>query len=134
LTFPPLPLTPSTGEILGALGRQLARAQHRGRISTILRRGLYAFSVTSPAAGRLTLQWYWQPEHAHHSANAKPLVVAQSSTSFAGAGTKTVLLRLTTVGRRVFEHADALPLTLKGVFVGPAGLPLAWHKTVVLHR
>jgi hypothetical protein len=134
LTFAPVAATPTAGEILSALGAQLARAQHRGRISAILKRGLYAFSITLPAPGTLALRWYWLPEGAHRSTSTKPLVVALASVSFAGASTKTVKLRLTSVGRGLFEHASALMLTLKSVFVSPEGHALTWHKAVVLHR
>jgi hypothetical protein len=132
LTFPPVAPTHTAGEILSTIGVQLARAQHRARISAILKRGFYAFTVAIPASGNLALVWYLPPSGARRSANAKPLVVASSRTSFASAGTKTVMLRLTSAGRRLLAHSNGLRLTLKGVFVEAQG-PLTWLKTVVLH-
>ena len=107
--------------------------QHRARISSLRRRGLYAFPVAAPADGTLELVWYQTPPSARHSQNGKPLVVALSRTVYARAATKTVTLRLTSAGRRLIARSSSLELTLKGVFVQPQGRPLAWLKTVVLH-
>ena len=123
----------SAAEVLAVLRAQVARVQHHARISSLRRRGLYAFSVAAPAAGTLELVWYQAPQGARHSQRTKPLVVALSTTAYASAGTKPVSLRLTSAGRRLIAHSSSLELTLKGVFVQPQGRPLVWLKTVVLH-
>jgi hypothetical protein len=133
LTFPPAPPAPPTpAQILAALRKQLARAQHHAHISSLRKKGSYAFSVTLPVAGRLELVWYEAPTRAQHSSNSKPLAVAVCTTSFASAGTKTISLRLTSAGRRLIEHSSGLQLTLKAVFVQPHARPLTWSKTVGL--
>ena len=123
----------SAAEVLAVLRAQVARVQHHARISSLRRRGLYAFSVAAPAAGTLELVWYQAPQGARHSQRTKPLVVALSTTAYASAGTKPVSLRLTSAGRRLITHSSSLELTLKGVFVQAQGRPLVWLKTVVLH-
>jgi hypothetical protein len=133
LTFPPPPPPPPTAaQILAALRTQLARAQHRAHISSLRKKGFYSFTLTAPAAGTLELIWYLAPTGAQHSSSAKPLTVALCTTSLAGAGAKTVSLRLTSAGRRLIEHSSGLQLTLKGVFVQPHARPLTWLKTVGL--
>jgi hypothetical protein len=135
-TFPPVtqPQSPATAEILASLRSQVARAQHRARISSIRKKGLYSFSLVIPVGGRLELFWYQDPRDAHHSSYTKRLVVALSTTSFGGAGTRTVKLRLTSAGRRLLEHSRrSVQLTLKGVFRPSGGHPLSWQKTVALH-
>ena len=133
-TVPPDVIPALTGaDVLGVLRTQLARVQHRARISSLRRRGLYAFPVAAPADGTLELVWYQTPPSARHSQNGKPLVVALSRTVYARAATKTVTLRLTSAGRRLIARSSSLELTLMGVFVQPQGHPLAWVKTVVLH-
>lgn len=133
LTFPPPPPSPPTpAQILAALRKQLARAQHHAHISLLRKKGAYAFNVTLPAAGTLELVWYEAPTRAQHSSNSKPFAVAVCTTSFASAGTKTISLRLTSAGRRLIEHSSGLQLTLKAVFVQPHARPLTWSKTVGL--
>ena len=127
--IPPL----SGAEVLSVLRTQLARVQHRARISSLRRRGLYAFSLAAPPAGTLELVWYQASQSARHSQRTKPVVVALSTTAYASAGTKRVSLRLTSAGRRLITHSSSLELTLKGVFVQAQGGPLVWLKTVVLH-
>jgi hypothetical protein len=133
--IPPPSVIPalSAAEVLTVLRTQLARVQHRARISSLRRRGLYAFSVAAPGPGTLELVWYQTAQGARHSQRTKPLVVALSTTAYASAGTKSVSLRLTSAGRRLMAHSSSLELTLKGVFVQPQGRPLVWLKTVVLH-
>jgi hypothetical protein len=133
-TIPPAVIPALTAaEVLGVLRTQLARAQHRARISSLRKKGLYAFSVAAPVAGRLELVWYQALRGAYHSQSSKPIVVATSTITFASAATQLVNLRLTSAGRRLIAHSSSLELTLKGVFVQPHGRPAAWLKTVVLH-
>jgi hypothetical protein len=131
LTFPPL-ATPTAAQILATLHVQLARVQHHVRIASLRKTGLYAFSFAALAAGRLELSWYAALAGAHHSANAKPLMLALATTSFTGAGTKTVKLRLTSAGRRLISESKRIPLTVKGVFVPSHGPPVTWLETVLL--
>jgi hypothetical protein len=128
--FPPPRAAATAAEIAGSLKAQLARAQHRARISALRRRGLYTISVAAPAAGTLQLVWYEAPPSERRG--AKPVIVATASASFSGATTKSVNLRLTSVGRHLVEHSFSLKLTLKGVFTMAYGHSVSWSKTVVL--
>jgi hypothetical protein len=132
LTFPPTSVSPppSAVQIAATLKAQLARAQHRARISSLRKTGMYTISVVVPAAGTLQLVWYQALPSARHA--AKPLVVALGSASFTSAGTRTVKLRLTNAGRRLIEHSYSLKLTLKGVFTRSGEPPVSWVKTVAL--
>jgi hypothetical protein len=133
LTFPPsanVPPTPTA--IRNALRVQLARAHRRVRIASLRKTGLYAFSLAAPAAGKLELSWYEVSAGAHHSANSKPSALALSTTTFAGTTTKTVTLRLTSAGRRLFRHGNRIEFTLKSVFLQPHTRSLTWLDTVVL--
>jgi hypothetical protein len=133
LTFgPPAPPPPTSAQILAALRKQLARAQHRARLSSLRKKGYYAFTVSVPAAGTLELVWYLAPANGQHSSNARSVTVAAATTSFSRAATKTISLRLTSQGRRLLEHSNGLQLTLRGVFAQPHARPLTWLKTVGL--
>jgi hypothetical protein len=52
-----------------------------------------------------------------------PLLVASSRTTFAGAATQTVKIKLTTAGRRLLKHAARLKLTTKATFFPPRRTP-----------
>jgi hypothetical protein len=102
---------------------------HHARISSLRKAGFYALSFRAPAAGRLEIVWY---AAAAGAGNAKPIVVALSSTSFTHASTKTVKLRLTSAGRRLVMQSTHIKLTVKGVFLAPHAHPVTWLETAVL--
>ena len=134
----------SAAEVLAVLRAQVARVQHHARISSLRRRGLYAFSVAAPAAGTLELVWYQAPQGARHSQRTKPLVVALSTTAYASAGTKPVSLRLTSAGRRLIGDVGAADLmvavawakelqrrgTIEEFSIGPATLKDVYVRRV----
>jgi hypothetical protein len=135
LTFspPPDPPTATAVQILAALHVQLARVQHRVRIASLRKTGLYTFSFAAPAAGKLEFSWYQTSQGAHNFfASSKPLLLALCTKSFASAGSKIVKLRLTSAGRGLIGHSKRIPLTVKGVFVTPRGGPVTWLQTVLL--
>jgi hypothetical protein len=143
-SFPPAirhlrPLTAS--QLLALLRTQLARSQRHARLSLLQRTGLFAFSFAAPAAGKLELAWYeatqphqTQPQRARRSTARKPVALAQVTTSFGGAATKTLKLRLTSAARHLIEHDKRLALTIKATFLVPRQRPVSWTETVVLSR
>jgi hypothetical protein len=124
----------TAAQILAKLRAALARAQRAARISSLRRTGVYSFSFAAPIAGRLEVIWYQSPDRGGHAVKGKPLVIAQSSTSFARAATETVKLRLTSAGRRLLAHSRLVALATKGVFTRPRVRPVSWLETVVLTR
>jgi hypothetical protein len=128
-TFPPLANVPPTltaAQIRAVLHVQLARAQHRARIASLRKTGLYAFPFAAPSAGRLQVFWYEAPpEPQQPFANTKLVAVAVSTTAFASAGTKMVNLRLTDAGRRLIGQSNRIALKVRGVF-RPHGHPVSW--------
>lgn len=125
---------PTAAELLAGLRTQLTRAQHRARITSLQKAGLYAFSFAALARGTLAFYWYEFATGAHHSTNAKPPLLALSTTSFAGAGTKMVKLRLTSAGRHVISRGGHIALTVKGTFFPSPGRPVTFLEIVVLSR
>jgi hypothetical protein len=135
--FPPVARAARTltaAQILAKLRTALARAQRAARISSLRRSGVYSFSFAAPIAGRLEVIWYDAAARSSHSAKSNPLVIAQSATSFARAGTETVRLRLTGAGRRLLADSRRVTLATKGVFTRPRVRPVSWLETVVLSR
>jgi len=137
LTFAPpaiVAAAPTAAQVLTALRTQLTRAQHRASLASVRRTGLYAFSFAALAQGKLEFSWYEVPTTgAHHSStNTKPLLLALSTTSFPGAASRTVKLRLTSAGRRLISHGESVKLTVKASFVRPHVRTVTWLETVVL--
>jgi hypothetical protein len=124
----------TAAQILAKLRAALARAQRAARISSLQRTGVYSFSFAAPIAGRLEVTWYQAPTRSGRAASSKPAVIAQSSTSFARAGTETVKLRLTSAGRRLLADSRRVALATKGEFVRARARPVAWFETIVLTR
>jgi hypothetical protein len=128
---------PTATEILSRLGAQLASAQRRTKIGSLLKDGATWFHFTAPASGTLELYWYEVPKGAHvSSAKSKPLpvLVATTTASFSGATLKTVALHLTNAGRALLKKTKRITLTAKGVFALPGGISVTWIKTFVLTR
>ncbi len=126
--------TPTAAQLLAALRSQLTRAQHRARVTSLQKAGLYAFSFAALGRGTLEFYWYEAPTGAHHPTYTKPLLLALSSTSFSRASTKTVKLRLTSAGRRLISRGQHITLTAKGTFFPSPGRPVSWFETVALSR
>ena len=134
LVFPSAPslaTTADSAQILTALRVQLRRAQHRVRVISLRRTGLFAFPVSMPSAGRLALAWYYGAGGVS-SSDKRPPAFAQASTVFGGAGTRTVRLRVTGAGRRLLARSSRVTLTVKGVFIPTTGSHVTWRDAFLL--
>ena len=60
------------------------------------------------------------------------MLLAQSATSFAGAGTRTVKIRLNSAGQRAFSESKLVKLNVKAVFAQPHVHAQAWREIVVI--
>jgi hypothetical protein len=124
---------PTRAQMLTSLQAQLVHAQKRARVSFVRRSGSYSFSFTALAAGRLEVSWYQLvKDPLHRFAAMKTVVLAQATASFAGAGTKTVKLRLTSAGRSAFSYGKLVRLIAKGAFVPQHARALTWLASVTL--
>jgi hypothetical protein len=132
--FPSVSTTVAPEQILAALRVQLRRAQHRVRVASLRRMGLFTFPVSMPAAGRLALSWSQLPAGTRRSTNAQPVSFAQASTSFAAPGAGTVKLRLTAAGRRLLARSSRVALAVKGVFIPASGRHVTWRDVFVLNH
>ena len=119
---PPGPVGPTNAQITALLRRFSSPAGKPAKIGQILAKG-YSFSFTAPAAGRLVMNWFQLPKGAHLTA-AKPVVVASAKSSFSGAVTKRVSMRLTTKGKKLLRRARKIRLTDVATFTpsGKAGV------------
>jgi hypothetical protein len=131
--FGPSSGPPTSAQILASLGAQIAHSDRRARASLLRRTGAYSFPFRALVPGRLLLYWYGLAKDPNHpTAAAKTVLLAQSATSFASAGTKTVKIRLNSAGKRAFNESKLVKLTVKAVFSQPHLHAQAWREIVVV--
>jgi hypothetical protein len=131
--FGPTPGPPTSAQILASLGAQIAHSDRRARASFLRRTSTYSFPFRALGPGRLLLYWYGLAKDPQHpTAAAKTVLLAQSATSYAGAGTRTVKIRLNTAGKRAFSESKLVKLTVKAVFAQPHLHAQAWREIVVV--
>jgi hypothetical protein len=131
--FGPSSGPPTSAQILASLGAQIAHSDRRARASFLRRTGSYSFAFRALVPGRLLLYWYGlAKDPTHPTAAAKTVLLAQSTTSFAGEGTRTVKIRLNTAGKSTFNESKLVKLTVKAVFAQPHLHAQAWREIVVV--
>jgi hypothetical protein len=113
--------TISSAQIVALLTTQLVPSGKAAKIATLLKSGGVTMSFKALEAGTLTIGWYEVPPGAKlaKKTKVKPVLVASGQKSFAGAGTGTITVKLTTAGKRLLKHAKQLRLTAKGTFTAP---------------
>jgi hypothetical protein len=122
-----------SGSSVGAeLSSSLTVSGPAASISAILRSSGFPAPVTAPAAGSVTITWYYLPTGARLARAVKPVVVATGSKTFAGPGQAKIKLRLTAQGRGLLKHAKRVKLTAVGTFVPKHGKKASRRKPITL--
>jgi hypothetical protein len=126
----------SAAQIAALLGQQLIPSGKAAKIATLLKSGGLKMSFKALEAGTLSVQWYEIPAGAKlaKKVKAKPVLVASGQTTFSAAGTKTLRIRLTAAGRKVFKHARRVKLEAKGGFMPKSGTTISDTTTFALGR
>ena len=116
----------SAAQIAALLGQQLIPSGKAAKIATLLKSGGLKMSFKALEAGTLSVQWYEIPAGAKlaKKVKAKPVLVASGQMTFPAAGTKTLRIRLTAAGRKLFKHTKSLKLTAKGIFTATGQTPV----------
>jgi hypothetical protein len=106
------------------------------RLAVLLKRGGFSVVFKAPEAGTAAIAWYEVPRGATISKRAKPkpVLVGAGQRRFSAAGTATIDIKLTAVGKRLLKHAKKLKLTAKGVFTPPGRTPISITRIFVLKR
>lgn len=138
-SVPPAATIPTAAQIRVQLAGGLRPTGKHARIATLLRAGFAPAKVRALVAGRVTIAWYLVPKGAHLARAAhgrakrpKPELVARGSARFAAAGTKTVEVRLTKLGRRLLRGARPLGITAQGSFTPSGGAAVSATKRFTL--
>ncbi len=114
----------SAAQIAALLGQQLIPSGKAAKIATLLKNGGLTMGFKALEAGTVSVQWYDAAAGAKLAKKAKPVLVASGQMTFSAAGTKTLSIRLTAAGRKLFKHAKSLRLTAKGIFTATGQAPV----------
>jgi hypothetical protein len=131
---PPVPPCCSPADFKARLVSLLsteARALGKLKIGGLLKKHQLKVSFTAPAPGALGLKL----SVSGSAAKKKPIVIASGRASFSAAGQKkTVVLKLTSKGKKVLKHKRKLKGTLSATFTPTGGSPVTAKKSVSLKR
>jgi len=125
----------SQAQLAASLTRELTSASKGARIGAMLKHGSFALAFTAPEQGTAVIDWYRFPPGAKLvRAKAKRLLVASGKLSFSAAGTATIEIKLTHVGKRLLKRVNRLKLTAKGTFTPIGMMPITAERVFVLKR
>jgi len=111
--------------LLGAEAKALKKLKIRG----LLRKHQVKLTFTAPAPGALALRLTTSS-----AAAKKATVLATGRAVFAAAGKKTVVLKLSSKGKKVLRHKRKLKATLSATFTPKGGAAISAKRSVSLKR
>ncbi|HTX31319.1 MAG TPA: hypothetical protein VMD09_08030 [Solirubrobacteraceae bacterium] len=130
---PPGNTGPTTNQILAALRSDITSSTET-KIGKLLKSGGSTFPFKALEAGTATINWYLVPPGAHLSSRRKPVLVATGKLVFAGAGTRSMHLKLTSTGKKLLRHAKKIKLTGKATFAAPGRAAVTTTRSFRLAR
>jgi len=121
----------SRAEIAAALTEVLARVGKGITAAGVVKHRGVRLAVRSLEAGTLSISWYGSA--ATHAAAAKTILIGAGWLSFAGAGSGTLKLRLTSAGARLLRGSKHAHLTEKAAFAPAGGATVNATHSLALH-
>ncbi len=109
------PPPPSEAEIKHDLLAALGNHEVAERLRNVKKHGGASVTVKAPAAGRITILWYYLPKGAHLT-SARPVLVASGHLVATRAGTFKLTVKLTAKGKSRLRHAHSAKLTGEATF------------------
>jgi hypothetical protein len=136
ITSPGITTNVTSAQIAASLAGQLTPSGKAAMIAALLKSGAFATVFKALEAGSAVIDWYEVPPGAKLAKKAKPkaVLVGSGHLTFAAAGTGTIKIRLTAVGKSLLKHAKRLKLTALGTFTPIGGSPSSATRTFVLKR
>jgi hypothetical protein len=126
----------SAAQIAALLAGQLTPSGRAAKIAALVRRGGWAELFKAVEAGDVAIDWYELPQGATlaRKTNVRPVLVAAGHLTFSVAGTATLNVKLTSMGKRLLKRAKHFKLTAKGTFTPPGMASIVASKTFTLKR
>jgi subtilisin-like proprotein convertase family protein len=123
-------------QIAALLAGQLTPSGKAAKIAALLRRGECTAAFEALESGTAAIDWYAVPPGAQRARDtkAKPILIASGGRTFAAAGTATIKIKLTAVGKSVLKHAKRIKLTALSTFTPTGKAPITATRTFVLKQ
>jgi virginiamycin B lyase len=124
----------SSARIAALLAGELTPSGKAAKIAALLKDGGFGIRFKALEAGTAVIDWYEVPAGAKlaKKAKPKPVLIGAGQHTFAAAGTATIKIKLTVVGKNLLRHAKQLRLTAKGTFTPAGEAKISTTKTFVL--
>ena len=129
-----LSTTLTEAQIRQSLRQQLGINGRRVRIASLRKRKRYTYGFTALTAGTLAIAWYYVPPGARAPSITAPVLFAAGRATFRTAGTKLVVLTITSRGRKLLRHRRRIALLARGSFRPNGKRPLTATKSFSLAR
>ncbi len=129
-----LSTTLTEAQIRQSLRQQLGIKGRQVRIASLRKRKRYAYGFTALTAGTLAISWYYVPPGARAPSSTAPVLFAAGHVTFRTAGTRTVLLTLTSRGRKLLRHRRRIALVARGSFTPSAKGTISATKSFTVTR
>jgi Glycoside hydrolase family 2 C-terminal domain 5 len=122
----PIAIEASPARVRTVLSAVLSPRGPLARIRELLRHDGYTVPFDAPSSGRLVIDWYSVPRHAHH----RRRLVAAAAETLKKAGPAKVKIKLTSTGHALLKHAELERLTVDASFT-PTGQPTTRMSRVI---
>jgi alpha-tubulin suppressor-like RCC1 family protein len=129
-----LSTTLTEAQIRQSLRQQLGIKGRQVRIASLRKRKRYSYGFTALTAGTLTIAWYYVPPGARAPSSTAPVLFAAGRVAFRTAGTRVIVLSLTSGGRKLLRHHRRIALLAKGSFTPSAKRTITATKSFSLAR
>ncbi len=129
-----LSTTLTEAQIRQSLRQQLGIKGRQVRIASLRRRKRYAYGFTALTAGTLAISWYYVPPGGRNPSSTAAALFAAGHVTFRTAGTKLVMLTLTSKGRKLLRHHRRIALIARGSFTPNGKRPLTATKSFTITR
>jgi hypothetical protein len=129
-----LSTTLTEAQIRQSLRQQLGIKGRGVRIASLRKRKRYSYGFTALTAGALAIAWYYVPPGARAPSSTAPVLFAAGHVTFRTAGTRLVVLSLTSRGRKLLRHHRRIALLARGSFTPSAKGPITAAKSFSLAR
>lgn len=121
-------------QIRQSLRQQLGIKGRQVRIASLRKRRRYSYGFTALTAGALTIAWYYVPPGARTPSSTAPVLFAAGHVTFRTAGTRLVVLSLTSRGRKLLRHHRRIALLARGSFTPSAARTITATKSFTIAR
>jgi hypothetical protein len=118
---------PTKAQVMHVLSRALTVRNNEAHLGKLEKARGVSIKIKLPGAGKLTVDWYLERRHTR-------FLIAAGVVMADTASTKTLRIRVSSLGRQRLRHVERVKLTLLGSFAPKGEKPLNSERTQVFTR